>query len=122
MTRSPKTEVRYAVVGLGHIAQGAVLPAFKPPETRNSLRWSRETERSRNKLHSAQQRAGTSGLEGLEDIRIVEAIYHSIRTRRTVAIPALKIEERPSQAQEIRRPAHGKPEADRAHSASREAA
>ena len=63
-----------------------------------------------------------SGLEGLEDVRIIEAIYHSIRTRRTVAIPALKIENRPSVGQEIRRPAHGKPEVYHAHSASREAA
>ena len=63
-----------------------------------------------------------SGLEGLEDIRIIEAIYHSIRTRRTVAIPALKIEKRPSLAQEIHRPAHGKPEVHHAHSPSREAA
>src|ERR1700745_1478214 len=29
MTRSAKTKVRYAVVGLGHIAQVAVLPAFR---------------------------------------------------------------------------------------------
>src|SRR5215469_10185320 len=29
MMRSSKNKVRYAVVGLGHIAQGAVLPAFK---------------------------------------------------------------------------------------------
>jgi predicted dehydrogenase len=27
-TRSRRTRVRYAVVGLGHIAQSAVLPAF----------------------------------------------------------------------------------------------
>jgi glucose-fructose oxidoreductase len=63
-----------------------------------------------------------SGLEGLEDIRIIEAIYHSIRTRRTVAIPALKVEKRPSVGQEIHRPAHAKPEVYDAPSASHEAA
>ena len=63
-----------------------------------------------------------SGFEGLADVRIVEAIYHSVRTRRTVAIPTLTVERRPSQGQEIHRSAHGKPEVFHAHSASREAA
>lgn len=63
-----------------------------------------------------------SGREGLADVRIIEAIYHSIRTRRTVAIPALTVEKRPSEGQEIHRPAHEKPEVFHAHPASREAA
>ena len=63
-----------------------------------------------------------SGLEGLADIRIIEAIYQSIHTRRTVAIPQLNIEKRPSLGQEIDRPARGKPEVLRAHSGSREVA
>jgi predicted dehydrogenase len=63
-----------------------------------------------------------SGLEGLEDVRIIEAIYHSIRTRRAVAIPALKIEKRPSAGQQIHRPPHGKPDVYHAHPASRDAA
>jgi glucose-fructose oxidoreductase len=63
-----------------------------------------------------------SGLEGLADVRIIEAIYHSIRTRRTVAIPPLPEQKRPTPGQEIHRPAHGKPEVIHAHSASREAA
>lgn len=63
-----------------------------------------------------------SGLEGLADVRIIEAIYDSIRTRRTVAIPTLRVEKRPSVRQEIHRPAHGKPEVFHAHSPSREAA
>ena len=64
-----------------------------------------------------------SGLEGLADVRIIEAIYHSIRTRRTVAIPQLIGKEmRPDEKQGIHRPAHGKPEVFHAHSASREAA
>jgi predicted dehydrogenase len=64
-----------------------------------------------------------SGLEGLADVRIIEAIYHSIHTRRTVEIPQpTREKERPDERQEIHRPAHGKPEVFHAHSASREAA
>ena len=63
-----------------------------------------------------------SGLEGLADVRIIDAIYHSIRTRRTVAIPAIPVDKRPALQQEIRRPAHRKPEVVHAHSPSREAA
>jgi len=64
-----------------------------------------------------------SGLEGLADVHIIEAIYHSIRTRRTVAIPQLiEKKKRPDERQEVHRPAHGKPEVFHAHSASREAA
>ena len=63
-----------------------------------------------------------SGLEGLADVRVIEAIYHSLRTRRTVAIPALPVQKRPDEGQEIHRPAHGKPEVIHAHPASREAA
>jgi glucose-fructose oxidoreductase len=63
-----------------------------------------------------------SGVEGLVDVQIIDAIYHSIRTRRTVAIPQLTVKKRPTEGQEIRRPAHGKPQVVHAHSASREAA
>ena len=61
-----------------------------------------------------------SGNEGLVDVRIVQAIYESIRTKRTVP---LAIEEftkkRPSLRQEIHRPARGKPETVHAHPPSR---
>lgn len=64
-----------------------------------------------------------SGWEGLADVHIIEAIYHSIRTRRTIAMPPLiGKEKRPDEKQEIHRPAHGKPEVFHAHSPSREAA
>jgi glucose-fructose oxidoreductase len=63
------------------------------------------------------------GREGLADVCVIEAIYHSIRTRRTVAIPQLTGDKnRPDARQEIHRPAHGKPEVIHAHSPSREAA
>jgi predicted dehydrogenase len=63
-----------------------------------------------------------SGVEGLADVNIIEAIYHSIRSRRTVAIPPTTVRKRPTTGQEIHRPAHDKPEVIRAHPASREAA
>ena len=64
-----------------------------------------------------------SGLEGLADVRIIEAIHHSIQTRRTIAIPQLiGKEKRPDEKQEIHRAGHGKPEVIHAHSASRDAA
>lgn len=63
-----------------------------------------------------------SGLEGLADVQVIEAIYHSIRTRRTIAIPQLNVQNRPKKGQEIHRPAHGKPEVIHADAPSREAA
>jgi predicted dehydrogenase len=63
-----------------------------------------------------------SGLKGLADVRVIEAIYHSIQTRRTVAIPQIGVRKRPEKGQEIHRPAHEKPETFHAHPPSREAA
>jgi len=63
-----------------------------------------------------------SGDEGLADVRVVEAIYESIRTRRTVPVRGRIEKMRPSHRQAIRRPAHGKPEIIHAQPASKEAA
>jgi glucose-fructose oxidoreductase len=63
-----------------------------------------------------------SGFEGLADVRIVEAIYESIRTRRTVPVRGVPVQKRPSDQQEIHRPAHTKPEIIHAHPPSLEAA
>lgn len=63
-----------------------------------------------------------SGLEGLTDVRIVEAIYESARTGKTVRLPELPRKKRPGVGQEIHRPAHGKPEIIHAKPPSREAA
>lgn len=63
-----------------------------------------------------------SGLEGLADVRIVEAIYESARTRKVVELPKLPAKKRPTVRQEIRRPAHDKPKTVRAKSPSGEAA
>jgi hypothetical protein len=63
-----------------------------------------------------------SGLEGLADVRIVEAIYESARTKKATLIPELPGKKRPNIKQEIRRPAHGKPRMVRVKPPSREAA
>lgn len=62
------------------------------------------------------------GFEGLADVRIVEAIYESIRTRRTVPVRGVPVRKRPSAGQEIHRPSHDKPEVIQAGPPSREAA
>jgi predicted dehydrogenase len=63
-----------------------------------------------------------SGLEGLADVRIVEAIYESARRGKAVQVPELPAKQRPTLRQEIRRPAHGKPQTVRTKSPSGEAA
>jgi predicted dehydrogenase len=63
-----------------------------------------------------------SGLEGMADVRIVEAIYESVRMKRAVHIPELPGKKRPSLSQEIHRAAHGKPRVIHAKPPSREAA
>ena len=50
-----------------------------------------------------------SGAEGLQDVRIVEALYRSARTRRAVAIPPLTRSKRPDSRQRIVRPGIRKP-------------
>lgn len=63
-----------------------------------------------------------SGLEGLADVRIVQAIYQSLRSRSIVTLPAAAQKARPALQQEIRRPAHEKPKTVNAESPSGEAA
>jgi predicted dehydrogenase len=63
-----------------------------------------------------------SGIEGLADVRIVQAIYESARTRRIVELPELPAKRRPTIRQEIHRPPHGKPKTVHAKSPSGEAA
>ncbi len=50
-----------------------------------------------------------SGLEGLADVRIVRAIYDSIRTGKTVKLAHMPSKKGPTPAQEIYRPAHRQP-------------
>jgi len=63
-----------------------------------------------------------SGLEGLADVRIVQAIYESAKMKKVVDIPQPPRKQRPSKSQEIHRPAHGKPETVKTKSPSGEAA
>ena len=63
-----------------------------------------------------------SGMEGLADIRIVEAIHESARTKRAIRVPDLPAQRRLQVTQEIHRPAHGKPQMIHTKPPSREAA
>jgi predicted dehydrogenase len=63
-----------------------------------------------------------SALEGMADVRIVQAIYESAKTRRVVELPELPAKKRPTERQEIHRPAHEKPKTVKAKSPSGEAA
>jgi predicted dehydrogenase len=63
-----------------------------------------------------------SGLEGLADVRIVQAIYESARTKKAVELPEPIEKERPGMQQEIHRSGHGKPKTVKAQSPSGEAA
>jgi len=56
------------------------------------------------------------GLEGLADVRIIEALHESARIHQPVRLPPLDKETRPGLDQEIDRPAHGEPEEVKARS------
>ncbi len=51
-----------------------------------------------------------SGWEGLADVRVIRALYRSAETGQPVTLPPFSKEDRPSLAQEIRRPAVRKPD------------
>jgi glucose-fructose oxidoreductase len=55
-----------------------------------------------------------SGIEGLDDVRIIEALYRSAKTGKPVTLSRLRKSRRPSLRQEIRRPAIRKPQVVRA--------
>jgi glucose-fructose oxidoreductase len=63
-----------------------------------------------------------SGYEGLADVRIIEAIYKSARTGRMVVLPEMSMGRRPTNRQEINRPAYGLPKTVNAKSPSGKAA
>jgi predicted dehydrogenase len=63
-----------------------------------------------------------SGLEGLADVRIIEAIHESAQSGGIVDIPKLPAKKRPTIQQEIHRPAHDKPKTVKTKSTSGEAA
>jgi predicted dehydrogenase len=51
-----------------------------------------------------------SGLEGLIDVRIIDAIYRSARSGQPVQLEPVLRQRRPSRKQSIQRPPHGEPE------------
>jgi len=61
-----------------------------------------------------------SGEEGLQDVRIVEALYESARKQRPVRIPPFEKTVRPTSRQRISRPGVKKPDLIKVQSASRE--
>ena len=63
-----------------------------------------------------------SGLEGLADVRIIEAIYESVRTEKPVKLPPLPYKRRPDLEQQIFRPAQEEPQLVNAKPPSGEAA
>jgi glucose-fructose oxidoreductase len=63
-----------------------------------------------------------SGWEGFADVRIVRAIYESVRTGKKIDLPEIPRKKRPGIGQEIHRPAHGKPSTVKTKSPSGEAA
>jgi predicted dehydrogenase len=63
-----------------------------------------------------------SGEEGVADVRVVEAIYESVRSGKPVTLAPFERKERPGPQQEIHRPSHGKPDTVRAKAPSGEAA
>ena len=61
-----------------------------------------------------------SGEEGLQDVRIVQALSRSARTGRVVRLPAFADHHRPSRRQRITRPGITKPPLVKVQSASRD--
>ena len=59
-----------------------------------------------------------SGYEGLQDVRIVQALYESAETGKAVAIPPYKPRKRPTADQQITRPGVKEPELVKVESAS----
>jgi glucose-fructose oxidoreductase len=59
-----------------------------------------------------------SGEEGLQDVRIVQALYESAETGRPVHLPRYRPPQRPDARQEIQRPPVDKPELVNVHSPS----
>lgn len=58
-----------------------------------------------------------SGIEGLADVRIVRAIYESVRTGKMIELSGFSEKaERPTMQQEIHRPAHDEPDTVKAES------
>ncbi len=60
----------------------------------------------------------TSGLEGLIDVKIISALMDSMETGRVVKLNLPHTKQRPTVRQEIKKPAHRKPQLVRAEKES----
>lgn len=60
-----------------------------------------------------------SGTEGLADVRVVEALYKSARSRRPIRLPPLEKRQRPTKKQNINRPGIPKPKVVKATAPTR---
>jgi predicted dehydrogenase len=61
-----------------------------------------------------------SGLEGLADVRIIQAIYESASAQQVVKLPSRPGKKRPVPKEEIHKPSHGKPQTVKVKSPSRD--
>lgn len=73
-------QVRYAVVGLGHIAKGAILPAFGKPEAGRSklaaiVSGDREKLKALGDQHRVEQRATYAEFDALCESGAIDAVY-----------------------------------------------
>ena len=59
-----------------------------------------------------------SGLDGLADVRIIEALYHSARAGKPIKVPPIHVKKQPDLKQEKRRPPVSEPELVQAKSGS----
>jgi hypothetical protein len=119
--------VRYAVVGLGHIAQVAVLPAFAHARRNSRLTAIVSGDRTfaPELLYFSDcilndREPEPSGEEGLQDVRIVQALYQSARTGHPIAIRPFTKTVRPTGRQRITRPGVEKPPLVKVQSASQD--
>jgi hypothetical protein len=117
--------VRFAVVGLGHFAQTAILPAFKTASHSRLTALFSNDETKLNELarkYSVGHASGyfadciesdkapePSGQEGLADLLVIEVIHESMRTGVAVKVNAIGAKPGPSVAQQGNEPAHSKP-------------
>ena len=129
---TPPTSASYVIVGTK--GQLRLDPAYEYAEAlAYELTVDGKTTRSKDQARSVRgelvyfsdcvlrnRQPEPSGLEGLQDVRIVQALYESARRGEPVHVPAYEESKRPDKRQEMRRPAVRKPELVRVESAHEE--
>ena len=112
-------KIRYAVVGLGHIDELTI----NGKKTKKSV--PKRDQFAPELLYFSDcivkdRSPEPSGEDGMQDVRIVEALYKSARTGRTVRIPSFRDNQKPDSRQTIRRPGIEKPKLVKVASAHKE--